>query len=98
MDSSSQPPAQSPAPASAPAKSEEMLFHLSPEPSLGAEIELQILAREVGDEPYLAGLKPVDQIETAADWQRKHYREKGSWKALVDDMAGQLTQDLEGAT
>jgi carboxylate-amine ligase len=25
------------------------------------------IAREVGDEPYLAGLKPVDQIETGAD-------------------------------
>ncbi len=54
------------------------------------------IAREFGDEPYLAGLKPVDQIETDADWQRKRYREKGSWKGLVDDMAGQLVQDLGG--
>jgi carboxylate-amine ligase len=56
------------------------------------------IAREVGDEPYLASLKPVDQIETGADWQRKRYREKGSWKGLIDDMAAQLVQDLSGFT
>jgi carboxylate-amine ligase len=54
------------------------------------------IAPETGDEPYLASLKPVDKIETDADWQRKRYREKGSWKGLVDDMAGLLAKDLEG--
>lgn len=53
------------------------------------------IAREAGDERYLAAFKPVDKLETAGDRQRKLYREKGNWKALVDDMAKQLLQDLE---
>jgi carboxylate-amine ligase len=56
------------------------------------------IARDVGDEPYLTSLKPVDQIETGADWQRKRYREKGSWKGLIDDMAGLLVEDLASLT
>ena len=55
------------------------------------------IAHEFGDDKYLAGLKPVEKIETGADRQRRHYREKGNWKALVDFMAAQLLQDLESA-
>jgi gamma-glutamyl:cysteine ligase YbdK (ATP-grasp superfamily) len=58
---------------------------------------LMPIAREVGDQKYLAALKPVDKLETGADRQRNSYREKGNWKALVDDMAARLLQDLERA-
>jgi carboxylate-amine ligase len=53
------------------------------------------IAREVGDEPYLAALKPVDKLETGAERQRRFFRETGNWKSLVDDMARQLREDLE---
>ncbi len=55
------------------------------------------IARESGDERYLTSLKPVDKIETGADRQRRRYRETGEWKALLDGMVGELSQDLEGA-
>jgi carboxylate-amine ligase len=53
------------------------------------------IAREKGDEQYLLRLRPVDKLETGAERQRKKYREKGNWKALVDDIAEQLHRDLE---
>jgi glutamate---cysteine ligase / carboxylate-amine ligase len=58
---------------------------------------LMPIAHEFGDDKYLAGLKPVDKIETGADQQRRQYREKGNWKGLVDFMAAQLLHDLENA-
>jgi glutamate---cysteine ligase / carboxylate-amine ligase len=58
---------------------------------------LMPIAHEFGDDKYLAGLKPVDKIETGADRQRRQYREKGNWKGLVDYMAAQLLHDLENA-
>jgi glutamate---cysteine ligase / carboxylate-amine ligase len=57
--------------------------------------KLMPIAREIGAEPYLLSLKPIDKIETGADRQRRMYREKGNWKALVDDIGGQLLHDLE---
>jgi glutamate---cysteine ligase / carboxylate-amine ligase len=53
------------------------------------------IAQEIGDEKYLAGLKPIDKFQTGADRQRHHYREIGNWKGLVDYLIGQLLQDLE---
>ena len=53
------------------------------------------IAREFGDDKHLAALQPVSKIDTGADRQRRHYRETGNWKALVDFMAKQLLQDLE---
>jgi carboxylate-amine ligase len=58
---------------------------------------LMPIAQEHGDARYLAELQPVDRIETGSDRQRRSYREKGNWKALVDDMAAQLLQDLAQA-
>jgi glutamate---cysteine ligase / carboxylate-amine ligase len=55
------------------------------------------IARESGDERFLISFKPVDKIETGADRQRQRYRETGNWKTLLEDMAGQLSQDLERA-
>jgi carboxylate-amine ligase len=53
------------------------------------------IAKELGDDKYLAGLQPVDKFETGADVQRRQFREAGNWKGLVDFMAKQLAQDLE---
>jgi carboxylate-amine ligase len=55
------------------------------------------VAREYGDDKYLAGLQPVQALETGADMQRHHYRETGNWKSLVDFMVKQLLQDLDAA-
>jgi gamma-glutamyl:cysteine ligase YbdK (ATP-grasp superfamily) len=55
------------------------------------------IAQETGDARFLAALQPVDQFETGADRQRRLYRETGSWKALVDDMAQRLSQELDAA-
>jgi carboxylate-amine ligase len=55
------------------------------------------IAREVGDERYLLHLKPVDKLETGAERQRQRFRDKGNWKALVDDLVAQLLLDLEMA-
>jgi carboxylate-amine ligase len=53
------------------------------------------VAREVGAEGYLAGLRATDKLETGAERQRRRYRETGDWKALMADMVGLLLQDLE---
>jgi len=54
------------------------------------------VARDLGDAKYLVALKPVDKLSTGADRHRQSYREKGNWKALVEDMTGQFLADLEG--
>jgi carboxylate-amine ligase len=58
---------------------------------------LMPIAKEFGDDKYLAGLQPVSKLDTGADQVRRHYRETGNWKALVDFMTKQLLQDLESA-
>ena len=56
---------------------------------------LMPIARELGDDKYVAGLQPASKIETGSDRQRRHYREAGNWKGLVDFMAKELLEDLE---
>jgi carboxylate-amine ligase len=56
--------------------------------------KLAPLARETGDQPFLAALAPVDKFETGADRQRRLYRESGNWKALTDDMVRRLAEEL----
>jgi glutamate---cysteine ligase / carboxylate-amine ligase len=56
---------------------------------------LMPIARELGEEKYLAGIQPVNKLETGADQQRRHFRETGNWKSLVDFMVKQLLHDLE---
>jgi carboxylate-amine ligase len=56
---------------------------------------LMPIAREFGEEKYLASLQPLSKLETGADQQRRVYRETGNWKALVDFMTKQLLHDLE---
>lgn len=58
---------------------------------------LSPIARESGDYPFLATLRPVDKLESGADRQRRLYRETGDWKVLIDDMTSRLSQELEAA-
>ncbi len=52
------------------------------------------IAAEVGEVAYLKQLKPVDKLETGSERQRKLYRDKGNWKALVDDLVERMLLDL----
>jgi carboxylate-amine ligase len=52
------------------------------------------VARESGEDRYLAGLMPVDKLESGADLQRRRYRESGNWKTLMEELAGLLLKDL----
>lgn len=62
---------------------------------LGELVErLMPVAREIGEEAYLAGLRPADKLTSGAERQRQLYREKGNWKALVDAMASQVLHEL----
>lgn len=56
---------------------------------------LMPVAREIGDDVYLAKLQPVERLEPGAARQREIYRRTGSWKAVTDDMKGRFSQDLE---
>src|SRR5262249_50395844 len=53
------------------------------------------IARETGDDPFLAGLLPIESYESGAARQRRIYREVGNWKAVIDDLIGQLSTDLD---
>jgi carboxylate-amine ligase len=65
---------------------------------LAALIErLLPIAREIEDYPFLAALPPIDRFESGADRQRRLYRERGDWKAEIDDMKQRWAQDLEAA-
>ena len=44
------------------------------------------VAKENGDDRYLAALLPLEKFESGADRQRRLYRETGSWPALIADM------------
>jgi carboxylate-amine ligase len=55
------------------------------------------IARETGDEPFLAPFRPLDRFETGSALQRRLYRESGSWEALLDRLAQQLTGELDAA-
>lgn len=58
---------------------------------------LMPIAKENGDDKYLAQLQPVAKIETGSDRERRIFRESGNWKGLTDWMSAQLLHDLENA-
>jgi carboxylate-amine ligase len=58
---------------------------------------LMPVARESGDDRFLAALQPVEQIEPGADRQRRLFREVGNWKAVIDDMARRFFAEVDGA-
>ena len=53
------------------------------------------IAREKGDDRFLAALLPIDKFESGTDRQRRLYRESGQWRDLIADMTEQLSQELE---
>ncbi len=53
------------------------------------------IARETGDEPFLAPFRSVERFETGSEFQRRFHREFGSWEALLDHLALRLTRELE---
>jgi carboxylate-amine ligase len=57
--------------------------------------KLMPIARESGDDKYLALFRPVEKFETGADRQRRQFRDKGSWKALTTWLTEELAHDLE---
>jgi carboxylate-amine ligase len=59
--------------------------------------KLMPIARECGDDKYLAQFKPIERYETGADRQRKLFRDKGNWRALTAHLAEELAHDLERA-
>lgn len=59
---------------------------------------LMPLARETGDDRYLAGLRHIDKLETGAERQRRRYRESGNWKTVMDETVAQLKVELDGLT
>src|SRR5580704_3503957 len=56
---------------------------------------LSPIARENGDDAFLAGLTTSEQFESGADRQRRLYRESGNWQALICDMTERLSQVLD---
>lgn len=55
------------------------------------------IAHDSGEERYLTSFKPIEKLETGAEWQRRRYREKGNWKAVMEDLVGLLRDDLESS-
>jgi carboxylate-amine ligase len=58
---------------------------------------LMPIARESGDHVFLAPLLRVDKFESGSARQRRIYREFGNWKAVIDDLTRQFSQDLGAA-
>jgi hypothetical protein len=52
------------------------------------------IARDTGDEPFLAPLLSPESFETGSGRQRRVYRETGSWRAVMGDLSGGLDAEL----
>ncbi len=58
---------------------------------------LMPIARESGDDAFLASLLPVEDFELGAERQRRMYRETGSWPELIKDMRERLSAEIDAA-
>jgi hypothetical protein len=56
------------------------------------------IARETGDDVFLATLLPLENFESGADRQRRLYRESGNPRPLIDDMIASLSAELDAGT
>lgn len=56
---------------------------------------LMPIAKESGDDRFLARFLPVGKFESGADRQVRLYRETGDWKALVRDSVERFGKELE---
>jgi len=62
---------------------------------LGELLEkLKPTAETLGDAAFLSTFQPVAELETGAARQRRLYREKGDWRAVMDDMICRLSNEL----
>lgn len=52
------------------------------------------IAQESGDDVFLRTLQPLEQLETGADRQRRVYRDAGNWKAVIDDLVNQFSEEV----
>ena len=59
--------------------------------------QLLPIARETGDESFLAPFLPPERFESGSDRQRRVYRDAGSWRAVMDDLSGGLAAELGAA-
>jgi carboxylate-amine ligase len=59
---------------------------------------LMPIARESGDDVFLAKLLPLDQFESGAERQRRIYRESGNARPLVEDLVASLSAELDPGT
>jgi carboxylate-amine ligase len=53
------------------------------------------LAKESGDDAFLAPLRHLDSFESGSDFLRSRFRQTGDWKALADAMIRRLTDEME---
>lgn len=53
------------------------------------------IARELGDDPFLKFLSPIERFVTGAERQRRVYRETGNWKAVIDDLMQNFARPLD---
>ncbi len=53
------------------------------------------IARQVGDDAFLAPLQNLKAFESGADWQRSLFRESGNWKSLTDAMIRRFAEEVE---
>ncbi|HXY34914.1 MAG TPA: YbdK family carboxylate-amine ligase [Planctomycetaceae bacterium] len=58
---------------------------------------LMPVARESGDDVFLAKLLPLDKFEAGADRQRRLCRESGNPRTVIDDMVASLSSELDSA-
>lgn len=58
---------------------------------------LQPVARDAGEEGYLAAVHP-QSFESGAERQRRIFRQAGSWQAVVDDLRTRWDGELEDRT
>ena len=59
--------------------------------------KLKPIAAETGGQEFLSVFQPTDSFETGAAQQRRMYREKGDWKAVVEALIQQLGNELTPA-
>ena len=56
--------------------------------------QMKPIAEETGDAALLGAVRPIKGYESAADRQRRIFRDNGDWKALVGDMSTRWAEEL----
>lgn len=56
---------------------------------------LSPIASESRDAPFFRVFQSLDRFDSGAEWQRRRYREIGSWRALTEDIARRLADEVD---